>query len=165
MGRVHHKERCPENARLRTWVDWYDVNGDLDIVIVVGDRTDADQLIDYAKGRRRLPDGSWVVVDASKIVTMAQTAKRSGHGHRSAFDFHPVKELFPNGNVKSIYMGDAKLESPEDYAEGLMRFRVVIATAKRMGLESGEDYQGLCDRPHLADPAWETNPLGPGVAA
>lgn len=137
----------------------------VDIVIVTGDRTDAEQLIDYAKGRQRLPDGSWVVVDASKVVTRALGAKSSAHGHRSGLDFHPVKALLPNGNVASIYLGDAKVESPEDFAEGLQRFKIVIATAKAMDLESGEDFQGLCDRPHLQDPAWAMNPLGPGVAA
>lgn len=166
MGQVSHKERCPDNAKLKAWVDWYDVNGTVPIVLVTGDRNDAEQLVDYAKGRRRLPDGSWVVVDASKVVTRALGAKSSAHGHKSALDFHPVKKFFPNGGVQEVYLGDAKLETPEDFAEGLQRFKIVIATTKAFpGIRSGEDFVGLCDRPHLEDEGWEQNPLGPGVAA
>src|SRR4051812_47227677 len=106
MGRVHHKERCPDNLVVLAWVTWWDLHGEFDVVIVAGDRTDADQLIDYAKGRRRLPDGSWVVVDAGAVVTRAQGAKQSAHGHKSAIDVHPVRELNQYGGVASIYLGD-----------------------------------------------------------
>jgi len=165
MGRVHHAERCPSNPLLISWVSWWDVHGEFDIVIVAGDRTDAEQLVDWAKGRKRLADGSWVVVDSSAVVTNALGAKLSAHGHRSAIDMHPVRELNIYGGVASIYLGDVKREAPEVFAEGLRRWRIIIDSAKRMGLASGEDFHGLCDRPHLHDPAWETNPLGPGVAA
>lgn len=157
--RVHHAERCPPNPMCQGFVAWWNANGPFDIVIITGTRDDAEQLVDYAKGRKQLADGSWVVVDQESVVTNAQTAEDSGHGHDAAFDANPVRELFPNGNVKSIYLGDPRRETPDVCAEGVRRLKIYDSLAKQYGLETGENYPGICDRPHVCDKNWKNLPL------
>lgn len=169
MGRVHHMERRPNNAKICAWLDWYDVHGPVDIVLVSSNgatcnRTDADQLVEYAKGRRRLPDGSWIVTNPADVVTEAQTAKTSAHGHESAVDVNPVRSLYSSGGVREIYLADARKESPDDFKEARRRFRLVIDTIGDYDLESGEHFP-VPDMPHVQDRLWKTNALGPGVAA
>lgn len=159
MGQVIHMERCASAEPVRRFFTWWNVHGLFPIVLLTGKRDDALQLVDYAKGRKQLPDGSWVVVDASAVETNAQTADQSAHGHDAANDFAPVRELLPNGLVKSIYIGDPKKEDPEIYAEALRRYRIVIDIAtKQFDLESGETYP-FVDRDHLCDKKWRELPL------
>lgn len=161
MARVIHKERCPDNAELRRFISEWELRGPFDIVLVTGDRNDAQQLVDFKIGREQHADGSWVIVGPT--VTNAQTAKDSGHGHKSAGDFQPARELFPNGLPKSVYLGNEK--DPIVRAEAVRRLEAMDQFAEDLGLETGRHYPGLCDRPHLADKAWRSRPLGPGVSA
>lgn len=161
MGLVYHKERCPQNARLRAFVDWWDVSGPFPIVIVAGDRTDQEQLEDYRKGRGQLASGQWVVLDKSAVVTNARTAADSAHGHRAGIDCHPVREVYPGGGVKSVYLGSET--DPAVRAQAVRRLEEYDRLAKEHGLETGELYPGICDRPHACDPEWRKLPLGPGV--
>lgn len=161
MGQVHHKERCPNNAKVRAFFDWWDVHGPFALVIVTGDRTDLEQLEDYRKGRRQLADGSWVVFDKSKVVTNALRAADSAHGHHAAADAHPVREFYPSGGVKLIYLGDEA--DPEVRAVALRRLEQYADLAEQHGLESGRHYPGIADRPHVCDPAWRTLPVAQAV--
>lgn len=162
MGLVKHKERCPENAKVKAFFDWWDVNGPFPIVILRGTTTDALQAAEFAKGRKRLADGSWVVVDKAAVVTNALRACDSAHGHAAAADAHPVRSFFDSGGVKLIYLGDEHDE--EVRAEALRRFKMYDDLAKQHGLETGENYPGICDRPHVCDPEWRKLPLAPGVS-
>lgn len=160
--RVLHAERCPPNPKLSAFVAWWQAFGPFEIVILRGTTTDALQLQEYRKGRSQLAGGQWIVVDQSKVVTHALHARDSAHGHAAAFDAHPVRELYPNGNVKLIYLGDEP--DLESRTEALKRFKVLDDLAKDYGLETGVDFPGLCDRPHCSDPDWRTLPLAPGVS-
>jgi hypothetical protein len=164
MGLVKHKDRCPRgSAKVVAFIDWWDVEGPFPIVILRGATTDKLQLEEYAKGRKHLADGSWVVVDKAAVVTNALRAADSAHGHAAGIDAHPVREFFDSGGVKSIYLGDEK--DPEAREEALRRFATYDELAREHGLEAGDRFPGLCDRPHVADPAWKTLPLAPGVSA
>ena len=163
MGMVKHKERCPPNTKLRAFIDWWDVHGPFAIVILRGTTTDQLQAGEYAKGRKELPDGSWIVVDKEAVVTHALRACDSAHGHAAGLDAHPVRELFPNGNVRLIYLGDEK--DPAVRTEALRLFKVYDDLARGHGLEAGDTFGTLVDRPHVQDPAWRMLPLAPGVTA
>lgn len=155
---VSHPERCPPNMKLLGFISWWKANGPFPIVIVSGSRNDAQQLVDYARGRKCLPDGEWVVVDQAQVVTNARTAGESAHGHDAGIDCSPVREFFPMGGVRLIYLGDGS-EPPTVHAEALRRFRVYDELAREHGLETGEKYPGICDRPHACDPNWRNLPL------
>lgn len=162
-GLVHHMERCPPNVPLRAFFADWDLNGPFAIVIVRGSTNDALQEIEYAKGRKRLPDGSWVVVNQADVVTNALRADDSAHGHDGGADCQPVRELYPNGGVKSVYLGNPKLEPPDVVAEAIRRLDLYDSIAKAHGLETGEKYPGICDRPHVCDPNWKSLPLTTAV--
>jgi hypothetical protein len=152
---VYHPERCPPNAKLKAFISWWQSAGPFPIVIVTGSRTDKQQAEDYAKGRT-VP---------GKKVTNAQFARQSAHGHDAGIDCQPVREVYaPPGGVKTVYLGDPELEPPDVVAEAVRRLTEYDRIAKTFGLETGENYPGICDRPHACDPNWPTLPLGPGVA-
>ena len=150
---VHRPEVCPENPKLRAFVAWWEVQGPFAIKLLRGNTTDNEQLKLYGQGR-------WL---PGKVVTNAKTAASSAHGHAAAIDAHPVRELYGNGKVKLIYLGDEPEEAVR--AEALARFRAMAdIAAQQFGIESGRDFPGLKDFPHLQDPDWKTLPLAPGVA-
>lgn len=153
---VHHLERVP--ALLLPWAEEWQRTGAFDLVCTRGTADDAAQLLEWAKGRAQLPDGSWVIVDQSEVVTYAQTAESSAHGHGAGGDFHAVRELFPSGGVKLIYLGSKKKETPEVYAEAIRRFVVMAQHAEDFGLESGRHFPDP-DLPHLQVPNWRALPL------
>lgn len=152
MGKVHHLERCPKNHKLLSFVTWWDAHGPFHIVIVRGRTDDSAQGALYAQGRT-VP---------GTIVTDAKTAAESAHGHDAAIDCHPVRELYPTGGVRLVYLGDKTRELPEVYAVALRLFAEYDRLAKEHGLETGESFPGLCDRPHAQDPAWRSLPLSTG---
>jgi peptidoglycan L-alanyl-D-glutamate endopeptidase CwlK len=149
---VHHAERCPNNPALQAFVAWWQVNGPFPIVIVYGDRNDKEQAELYAQGRTK----------PGKIVTHALRAKDSAHGHSGAIDCMPVRELYPNGGVKLVYLGDEA--DPVVRAQGRARLKRYVELVKQHGLESGDDFPGLHDGPHAQDPEWASRPLNEGVA-
>jgi hypothetical protein len=157
MGLVSHKERCPNNQLLRKFVEWWDVNGPFAIVITNSSRTDAEQLVDYGKGRKQLPDGSWVIIDNFAVVTNALRAEDSAHGHDAAIDCQPVRAFYSNGLPRLVYLGNE--EDPQVKAEAIRRLDMFDDLAKRCGLETGEKYPGICDRPHACDPDWRKLPV------
>lgn len=160
---VHHAELCPNNPKLRTFIAWWWHNGPFPIKILRGNATDESQELEYSKGRRKLPDGTWIVVNPKAVVTYALRAADSGHGHSGALDAAPVREVFSNGAVKLIYLGDEDDELVR--AEGVRRYDVMADIAeKQFGLKSGRDFKHLVDRPHLQDPEWQSRPLNNGVA-
>lgn len=152
MKLVHHAELCPDNAKLRAFVDWWKLHGPFAIKLLRGDTTDADQAKLYAQGRT-LP---------GKVVTHAKTAAQSAHGHEAAIDAAPVRELFSNGNVRLIYLGDESDDGLRTEAERRYNVMADIAEAQ-FGLESGRNFPGLRDLPHLQDPEWASLPLTQGV--
>jgi hypothetical protein len=146
---VHHAERCPNNPKLRTFIEWWRLHGPFAITIVHGDRTEAEQLKLYAMGRT-LP---------GKIVTHARSAAETAHGHSGAIDCQPVRELYPTGGVKSVYLGDEK--DPAVRAEALRRLNIYADLVEEHDLESGRDFPDLHDLPHAQDPDWKSRPLNP----
>jgi hypothetical protein len=163
MGLVLHKERCPENAKLRAFVEWWDVDGPFQIVILRGTTTDVLQLNEYRKGRSQLANGQWIVVDKNAVVTHAHRAADSAHGHAAAFDAHPVRALYASGGVRLVYLGDEADE--EVRREALKRFRTYDDLARGHGLEAGDMFKNLVDRPHVQDPGWRSLPLALGVSS
>lgn len=147
MKLVHHAERCPANPKLLAFVKWWSEHGPFPITIVRGNTTDADQWALYQQGRTK----------PGKVVTNAASAGSSAHGHAAAFDAHPVRELYPSGGVKLIYLGDEEDEAVR--AEALRLFSIYADLAEKHGLESGRDFSGLEDWPHVQDPEWESLPL------
>lgn len=151
MIRVHHQERCPPNPKLQAFVAWWQVHGPFAIVIVFGSRNDEQQGELYAQGRTK----------PGKVVTQAKTAGNSAHGHDAAIDAHPVREVYPGGGVKLIWTGDET--EPTEKAECDRLFSAYCQLGRMSGLESGENFPGLRDRPHLQDPNWRQLPLAKGV--
>lgn len=143
---VFHRERCPPNRKLQAFVVWWDVSGPFDIVIVRGSTTDAEQAALYAQGRTA----------PGPIVTNAKFASDSAHGHDAAIDCQPVRELYPSGGVRLVYLGNE--DDPFDRQQAILRLDQFDQLAKQHGLETGERYPGICDRPHACDPDWRTLP-------
>lgn len=144
---VHHSERCPDNQKLKAFVAWWRLYGPFAITITHGDRTEAEQLKLYAQGRTA----------PGKIVTHARTAAESAHGHSGAIDAQPVRELYPAGAVKLVFLGDE--EDVHLRAEALRRLNLYADLAEQHGLESGRNFPGLHDLPHVQDPDWQSRPL------
>ena len=151
MIRVHHTERCPPNQQLRKFITWWQERGPFHIVITSGSRTDEGQEFLYEQGRTR----------PGKIITNARTAGSSAHGHDAAIDCHPVRALNAGGGVELIWTGDET--DPAEKAECDRLFAEYIRLGKAAGLESGENFPGLRDRPHLQDPNWRQLPLTKGA--
>jgi peptidoglycan L-alanyl-D-glutamate endopeptidase CwlK len=144
---VHHAERCPENQKLKALVAWWEKHGPFPIVIAYGNRTDAEQWALYQQGRTR----------PGRVVTNAKSAAESAHGHTGAIDCFPVRDLFPLGGVRTVYLGDE-----EDHivrAQAVARLNVYVSIVKQFGLESGADFPGLHDLPHAQDPEWPSRPV------
>lgn len=150
---VHHAERCPPNPKLQAFVAWWQTHGPFAITIIYGSRTDADQAELYAQGRTA----------PGKIVTNAKTAGSSAHGHDAAIDAHPVRDTYATGGVRLIWTGDET--DPAEKAECDRLFAAYIELGKMHGLESGENFPGLRDRPHLQDPEWHSLPLAKGATS
>lgn len=162
MAKVFHKERLP--PALDRFVAWWEKRGEFDLTVPPsgGARTDADQLVEWSKGRRKLPDG-WVVIDPGAVVTKSEFARDSAHGHLGAGDFLPVRSYFGNGMPASVYLAGAN-EDPALRAEGVRRMSIVGKAGKALGYEWGGDFPGFFDGPHLQVPWWARLPLGPGVS-
>lgn len=164
MPKIHHMERVP--LLIRPWAEEWQRTGSCDLVCTRGGANDADQLLEWKKGRTQLADGSWVVTDKQAVVTYAMTAAASAHGHAGVYgkgggagaDFHPVRALFPGGGVQLIYLGSSRKESPEVFAEGMRRFLAFITHAENFGLESGKHFPDP-DLPHLQVRNWRELPL------
>lgn len=150
---VFHPELCPESARLRAFVGWWTAKGPFPIKLLRGNTTDAEQARLYGQGR-------WL---PGTIVTNAKKASQSAHGHGAAIDAAPVREFFSNGKVRRIYLGDET--EPAVRSEALARYRTYADIGERQfGLQSGRDFPGLADWPHLQEPEWESLPLVDGVS-
>jgi hypothetical protein len=146
---VFHVERCPKNPKLQAFVAWWQIHGPFPIVITSGRRTDAEQWELYQQGRMR----------PGKIVTHAASAANSAHGHDGAIDCSPVRDIFPGGGVKTIYVGDE--EDGFVRAQAAARLDEYVRLVKQHGLQSGVDFPGLHDLPHAEDPEWHTLPYPP----
>lgn len=144
---VFHQERCPDNAKLKAFIAWWAQHGPFPLTIAYGNRSDAEQWELYQLGRTK----------PGKIVTNAKSAAESAHGHSAAIDCYPVREVYGNGMPKLVYMGDeADLVVR---SEAKRRFEIYARLGKDHGLESGLDFPGLHDAPHLQDPDWKSRPL------
>lgn len=113
-----------------------------------GVRTDETQRSLYAKGREQLPDGSWMIVDASKVVTNAQTASTSKHGRGLAVD---LWVLLPSG-APLLFPKDAPGATSaqrDQFFNGV--YAALGAIGKSMGLTWGGDWKSLVDRPHFEE--------------
>lgn len=153
MTLVFHVERCPDNPKLRAFIDWWQANGPFPITIAYGNRTDEEQAALYELGRSQ----------PGKVVTNAKTAAESAHGHTGAIDCYPVRELYPNGMPKLAFLGDEA--DPNVRAQAQRRLSEYARHAEEHGLVSGANFPGLHDAPHVEDPDWKQRPVGPGVKA
>ncbi len=156
-ARVFHRDRLP--ALLRPFADVWEQTGTFDLTVTSGARTDADQLVDWAKGRA-MNRGIWVIMDPKAVVTYAQTAINSAHGHDAGADLHPVRTYFGNGAPATIYTGGET--EPGVRAEALKRFRAMGEFAERIGFEWGGRFPHF-DGPHLQVPHWRDLPLYKGT--
>jgi len=159
---VHNVHLCPDNTKLKAYVERWKVDGPFAIKITEGRRDDPTQLERFKLGRvLKLSTGEWAVVDRKKVISNARYAADSAHGHDAAIDRYPVRELYASGGVKLVYLGNE--EDAKVRAEALRRFDVMNRMAEEMGLESGRLFP-FPDLPHVQDPAWRSLPVAPGVA-
>ena len=113
-----------------------------------GVRTDARQLELYAQGRQ-LVGGVWQVVDPSKVVTNASSAKTSKHGQGKAVDLW-------------VMLGGQPLLYPSQAPALFERLYLALGEAgERHGLTWGGRWRTLVDRPHFED----SNTMATGLAA
>ncbi len=105
-----------------------------------GVRTNARQGELYAQGRAQLSDGSWVVTDASKVVTNARTVGQSKHGSGDAVDLWVV---LPDG-APLLYPKQAPA-----LFEGV--YRALGELGESVGLTWGGRWTTLVDRPHFEE--------------
>lgn len=100
---------------------------------ISGTRLWEEQQALYAKGRVRQADGTWTIVDASKVVTKARPGS-SLHNYGLAADCCRDKDADRAG----LQPGWA----PSDYA-------VLAEEATRLGLDAGANWVTFRDYPHL----------------
>lgn len=154
---VFHAERCPDNAPLQAFIDWWKSNGPFQIVILSGLRTQEQQAALYAQGR----------TTPGKIVTNAADASTSPHGRGAAIDCVPVRES-TGSYVKTVYTGnesddDALPDGTKARDTANERIATYVSLVKEHGLTSGADFPGLHDTPHAEDPNWQSLPM-PGAS-
>lgn len=128
----------------REGVTYNGVTYALTVGVQGGVRTDGEQLALYAQGREQLADGSWRIVDPSKVVTNASSARSSKHGKGEAVDVWVVLPsgqplLFPS-QAPAIFEGVYAALGAKGEAFGL-------TWGGRFKLASGPD------RPHFEIPA------------
>lgn len=112
----------------------------IEIVFTSGYRTPAQQEDEYAKGRQRDPfDGSWHLVDASKVVTHA-LPEHAPHCRGAAYDLVPIV------NGKAAW-------------DRLDLFAKLGGIGKELALVWGGDWLKLKDLPHFELPNWRALPL------
>lgn len=104
-----------------------------------GLRTDERQRELYAQGREQLADGSWRIVDVTKVVTNARTASQSKHGQGRAVDLWLV---LPDGSPLLFPRQSPLFEAL--YAQ-------LGAMGEAHGLTWGGRWKTLVDRPHFED--------------
>lgn len=105
-----------------------------------GVRTNARQGELYAQGRAQLSDGSWVVTDASKVVTNARTVGQSKHGSGDAVD---LWVMLPSG-APLLFPSQAPA-----LFEGV--YRALGELGESVGLTWGGRWTTLVDRPHFEE--------------
>ena len=101
--------------------------------VIQGLRSWNEQATLWARGRQQQPDGTWVVVDHSQIVTKAPPG-HSWHNFGLAVDVVP---LLPEGG----YLPDWNVKHPV-WAE-------IVQQATSLGLASGSCFRSVVDWPHL----------------
>lgn len=100
---------------------------------ISGFRDDAEQEALYAKGRKKLADGSWVVVDASQIVTRAKPGE-SDHNFGVGADSCRDKDADRAGLQPGWAIAD---------------YEVLAQEAKRLGLNALYYSASFREGPHV----------------
>ncbi len=165
-ARVFHRERA--GAALQPFFDHYEATGKFDVTVPPsgGNRTDADQLVEWIKGRVLMLghdpkiEASWRIIDPihhTGVVTYAFSAADSGHGHSGAADVVPVRTKFANGLPATVWLGNE--ENPTDRAEAVRLQGEITAIARAFGLECGADWAPpKTDPDHYQVPHWRDLP-------
>lgn len=110
------------------------LSADNELRVTQGLRSWNDQGVLWSRGRQRQPDGTWVVVDASQIVTKAQPG-HSWHNFGLAVDVVPM--YLPTG------------ENMPDWNVNHPAWRTIVTQAESLGLVSGSCWHTMVDWPHL----------------
>ncbi len=165
-AKVFHRERA--GAALQPWFDHWEVTGAFDVTVPPsgGNRTDADQLVEWMKGRVLMLghdpklEASWRIIDPihhTGVVTYAFTAEDSGHGHSGAADVVPVGTKFASGMPATVWLGNE--EDPADRAEAARLQGEISNSARAFGLECGGDWPSpKTDSDHYQVSNWRSLP-------
>lgn len=108
-------------------------NENVNVQIVDAFRTDEEQRRLWMKGRNE----KGKIVDRSKVVTFARTAKESPHGWGLAIDVVPLKNGKPN------------------WAAPLELWGKIGRIGESCGLEWGGRWKKIKDMPHFQEPNWK----------
>lgn len=116
------------------------LGGDFDWVVISGLRSSAAQLVNWQKGRKQLPDGTWVIVDEAAVVT------HSPPGH-SAHEF---------GLAVDVARLDQHRKRHWDYAEHPAWPWLWAACKAHPRLSSGHDFPPVApaDDDHIQAVKW-----------
>ncbi len=114
-------------------------------VVVCTYRPPEEQLVLFAKGRRKRTDGTWFVEDAEKVVTYKDGTKlRSRHNDfpARALDI----EIFTPAGDK---FWDTRSRGIAEHEDGTNPWAWLMDHAPRFGLENGGSWKTFRDFPHF----------------
>ncbi len=142
MGHLSHPERADgSDSRLLKFLQAAADGLEFDILVVRGKESDAEAKRLYAQGR----------TTPGKIVTNAQDASQSAHGHAGAIDAVPLVngKAFPE-------------KDDPDYPQWSDDLQALIKFARACGLVCGADWKGhLIDLDHFEVSDWKDLPVVP----
>jgi hypothetical protein len=122
-----HRARCEAHGLKLVWIS--------------GFRSPAEQIANYAKGRKQNLDGSWSIVDDHQVVTRA-LPKDAPHCRRAAYDVAPV-------------------DQHERIDWNRLDLFQAVASHAPPGLIWGGSWPKLKDLDHFELPGWRFLPLPP----
>lgn len=103
-------------------------------------RPPEEQFSLYKKGRKQNPDGTWVVVDKSQVVTNVD-----GYKIKGAHNYMPSRAI--DVAVVNNQTGKVSWKESDYFSLGTI--------AKSVGLEWGGNWKSIKDYPHLEIPDYK----------
>lgn len=125
--------------------------------VSAGARTWDEQMIEWAKGRNKLPNGSWEVVDRRKVSTDALPLK-APHCRRAAYDLWLLFGKSGEGHMRLATMDPRDGWTPSEIEQQTTLWGALVRIGGELGMECGAHWPKLKDWPHFERPDWRNLP-------
>lgn len=129
----------------------------LHTLVTAGARTWDEQMIEWAKGRHKLPNGSWEVVDRREVSTDALPLK-APHCRKAAYDMWLLFGRRGEGHWRLATMDPKDGWTSAEVEQQIILWAALVRIGTDLGMECGAHWPKLKDWPHFQRPDWKTLP-------